>query len=131
MKTTLAAVLGVALAFGCSAVAVAHEGHKHPETKVMGTVTQIHKMDVTHIEVKTTAGETIVLTADANTKILKGKTVASLADLKAGLRVVAMVTKDGQVNKVSELQIGSADPTAAQAQHKDGQHEHDEAPHNH
>ena len=121
MKTTLAAVLGVALAFGCSAVAVAHEGHKHPDTKVMGTVTQIHKMDVTHIEVKTTAGETIVLTADAATKILKGKTVASLADLKPGLRIVAMVTKDGQMNKVSELQIGSADPTAAPA----------EAPHNH
>jgi hypothetical protein len=129
MKTKLAAVLGVALAFGCSAVAVAHEGHKHADVKVTGTVTQIHTMGVTHIEVKTTAGETIVLTADANTKILKGKTAASLTDLKAGLRVVAMVTKDGQVNKVSELQIGSADPAAAHAQHKDGQH-HDGAPHN-
>jgi hypothetical protein len=131
MKRMLIPVLGLALVIGFSAVALAHEGHSHADGKVMGTVTMIHTADViTHIEVKTSAGEVVVLTADANTKIIKGKAAASLGDVKTGLRVVATVTKDGQTNKVTELQIGGTDASAAHAEHKDDQHHHDDAPHN-
>ncbi len=110
MKRTVS-ILVVGLAVVCAAAVMAHEGHEHAADKVMGTVVQVHTAaDVTHIELKTSGGETITLTADAATKYVKGKTPAALADLKAGIRIVATVTKEGQVNKVAEIQIGGSDP---------------------
>ena len=92
----------------------AHEGHKHAEEKVAGTVVQVHKAEaVTHIEIKTTKGETIVLSADSATRYLKDKNEATLADVKPGLRIVATVVKDGEVSKASEITLGVMDPDAA------------------
>ena len=107
-----AAILGLGIALAWGGATLAHEGHQHPADKVMGTVVQVHTAAVSHIEVKTPQGETVVLTADANTKYLKGKTAAALADIKAGTHIVATVTKDGQVNKVSEIQIGVSESAA-------------------
>ena len=92
----------------------AHDGHKHPEEKVIGTVVQVHQADgVTHIEVKTPKGDTVVLTAGDTTKYLKGKTATTLAEIKPGSRIVAKVTKDGEVTKASEITLGSMDSGAA------------------
>lgn len=70
---------------------MAHEGHAH---KIMGTVTAI---DATHVEIDTKDGkkESYALTKD--TKYLRGKAAAVLADVKKGERVVlSVVEKDGK-----------------------------------
>lgn len=82
---------------------LAHEGHEH---KVMGTVVQVHTDKVSHVEVKTTDGQTVVLTCDEQTKFLKGKSAASLKDVNAGSRIVATVMTEGKVTKASEIVIG-------------------------
>ena len=103
----LAAILAIGGALMWAAATLAHEGHQRAVTKVMGTVVQVHTADVSHIEVKTAHGETVTLTADATTKYLNGKTPAALSDVRAGMRVVAMITTDGRVTKVSEMQLGA------------------------
>ena len=103
----LASVLGIGIALAWGGAVIAHEGHEHHADKVMGTVFQVHSADVSHIEVKTSNGDTVVLTADSTTKYMKGKTAAALSDIKPGMHVVATVAKDGEVTKVSEIQIGT------------------------
>ena len=90
---------------------LAHGGHEH---KVMGTVVQVHAdVDkVSHVEVKTKEGKTVVLTCDEKTKFLKGKAVASLKDVQVGSRVVATVTEDGKMTRASEVLVGEGAPTA-------------------
>lgn len=129
MKSLLS-ILAIGVALVWAGATLAHEGHEHSVEKVMGTVVQVHTADVSHIEVKTSKGETVVLTADATTKYFKGKTLVGLSDVKTGFRVVAIVTKDGHVNKVSEIQIGAMN---ALAHDKDGgaAHNHDAKPHDH
>ena len=111
----IAAILGIGVALVWCGAALAHEGHHHPADKVMGTVVQVHIAKVSHIEVKTSHGETVILTADAATKYLMGQTPATLTDIKAGIRIVATVTKDGQVTKASEIQIGARDASLKQS----------------
>ena len=106
-------ILWVGVALLGAGAAIAHEGHQHAADKVMGTVVQVHTAEVSHIEVKTSHGETVMLTAGATTKYLKGKTPAALSDVRAGMRVIATVTKDGQLTKVSEIQLGAMDASAA------------------
>jgi len=115
--------LASALAFGIAAWgAQAHEGHKHSEETVAGTVVQVHEAaDAAHIEVRTAKDDTVVLTVDGTTKYLKGKLAATLAEVKPGLRIVAKVTKDGAVTKASQINVGVMDPEAA---HRDGEHRH-------
>jgi hypothetical protein len=74
------AVLVAALA--TSPAVLAHEGHAH---KVMGTVATLHE---NHLEVKATDGKTTAVMLDDNTKIFRGKTKATLQDIKPGERVV-------------------------------------------
>jgi hypothetical protein len=90
---------------------LAHEGHEH---KVTGTVVQVHAdIDmVSHVEVKTTDGKTVVLTCNEKTKFLKGKAVASPRDVQAGTRVVATVTEDGKTMRASEVLVGEGAPPA-------------------
>ncbi len=109
----LTLVLGVGVALVWGGVVLAHEGHEHAEGKVKGTVVQVHMAEVSHIEVKTTHGETVVLTADSATKYVKGDTLAALSDVKVGMRIIATVTEDGQIKKASEVQLGSMDAAAA------------------
>jgi hypothetical protein len=90
----------------------AHEGHQHT---VMGTVVQVHAAEVAHVELKTTDGQTVVLTCDGQTKFLKGKAVASLKDVTAGARIVAKVTTEGKTTKAAEIQIGAGGAAASPA----------------
>lgn len=89
---------------------LAHEGHAH---KVMGTVTKIDADKSKQIEVKTTDGQTTMITVDDKTKYLKGRTPASLKDVQVGAKIVATVTKEGSVNKASEVMLGEGGHDAA------------------
>lgn len=124
------AILGLAATVTWGSAALAHEGEKHPVEKVMGVVVQVHSADVSHIEVKTSHGDVLVLTADSATKYVKGKANATLSDIKAGMRVVAIVTKDGQVTKVSEIQLGAMEATTHD-EHAGVPHDHDASPQDH
>ncbi len=97
---------------------LAHEGHEH---KVMGTVVQVHSDKVSHVEVKTTDGKTVVLTCDDQTKFLKGKAAASLKDVKVGSRVVATITEEGKMMKASEILVGEDTAPAKPMSHE---HQH-------
>ena len=120
-KLLTIATLATALSWG--GMVLAHEGHKHSDDKVMGTVVQVHSTPpITHIEIKTAKGEEVVVTADQATKFMKDGKNAALADVRAGMRVVAKVTHDGQVMKASEVSLGAVDP---------GAHQPDAKPHNH
>lgn len=107
-----AVILSFVAALALPGRLLAHEGHEH---KIMGTVTQVHADKVSHVEIKTTDGKTVVITCDDQTKFLKGKTPATLKEVQVGSRVVATVTEEGQVKKASQIVVGeggAADPAA-------------------
>lgn len=109
LKQAAGAALGMAAALtmvlGAPAAARAHEGHDH---KVMGTVTAIKD---THLEVKGADGKTVAFILTDQTKVLRGKTPATRADIKPEMRVVV---------------IAAATPKTAQsAEHKNA---HGETP---
>ena len=80
----------------------AHEGHAH---KVMGTVSTI---DAHHVEVTTTTGAKESYPLTPETKCLKGKASANLADIKVGTRVVlSIVERDGK-KSVTEILLPAA-----------------------
>ena len=93
---------------------LAHEGEEH---KVMGTVVQVHADKVSHVEVKTTDGKTVVLTCDEQTKFLKGKAAASLKDIQVGARIVAKATMEGKTTRASEIVIGEGGAAAPAKPH--------------
>ena len=97
---------------------LAHEGHAH---KVMGTVIQVHAEAVSHVELKTTDGKTVVLTCDEQTKYLKGKAAAALKDVQVGSRIVATVAEEGKTTRATEITIGEAAPAPKPQAHE---HEH-------
>ena len=104
------AALAVALAI--PGYALAHEGHAH---KLMGTVTTLHE---NHLEVKATDGKTSTITLNEKTRILRGKAMVKVEELKAGERVVVTATettgKDGKATMVAtEIRLGTADTTAS------------------
>lgn len=85
----------------------AHPGHAH---KTMGVVTMIHE---NHLEVKDTKGNATTFTLDAKTRIRRGKTILTAADIKTGDRVIVVTNetkgKDGKpVITVTEVQLGTA-----------------------
>ena len=85
MTKSLAAIaLALTLAFGAAGAALAHEGHDH---KVMGTVAAIKD---SRLEVKGADGKIVAFTLTDQTKILRGKTPATRADIKADQRVVVV-----------------------------------------
>ncbi|MCL4822324.1 MAG: hypothetical protein KJ067_24615 [Vicinamibacteria bacterium] len=96
----------------------AHEGHQH---KVMGTVVQVHADEVSHVEVKTVEGKTVILACDDKTRFVKGKAAAKLQDVVAGMRVVATTVEQGKSIRAVEVQLGEMDaaakPKAAGHQH--------------
>ena len=68
----------------------AHEGHGH---KVMGTVAARHER---HLQVKGTDGKPADIMLNDKTKILRGRTIVAVDDIKPGERIVvtAVQTKD-------------------------------------
>ena len=113
MKRMLILTLAAALAI--PALVLAHEGHAH---KVLGTVTAIQKNT---LEVKDKDGKLTKHVVDAKTKIRRGKTNASLTEVKVGDRIVVtfLETKDKATGKVVatvtqvDLGVTAAATTAA------------------
>ena len=105
-RFTLSLVALVALAI---VPALAHPGHDH---KILGTVTTAA---ADHVIVKDKAGkdETIHITRD--TKVLRDKKAAQVADIKAGMRVVvtAVTVKVDNVERLhaKTIELGAA-PTS-------------------
>lgn len=96
------AVLALSVAVLSPLGSHAHEGHAH---KLMGTVTAVHA-EVKHVEIKTNDGKIAAFYVTDSTKYLKGKTPASLADLKPGTRVVVEAKQTGGKLIASEVKLG-------------------------
>ena len=93
-----------------STPANAHPGHAH---KVMGTVSSVQG---NHVEVKDAGGKITMHMLDEKTKIRRGRTTLTAADIKVGDRVVLSITEqkgaDGKaVATVTEVQVGGAPAT--------------------
>jgi len=109
-KLTVIVALAISL---WSLPAHAHEGAPH----VMGTVATV---DANYIVVQTREGKTLSLSIDTNTKFRQGDKAAAATDLKAGDRVVAEVTRQGDSLTASEIRLA----TPAKDKGAKGQEEH-------
>ena len=89
--------------------ALAHPGHDH---KVLGTVTMAA---ADHLVVKDKAGKDETIHITKETKVLKDKKPAQVADIKAGMRVVvtAVIAKVENVERLNAtvIELGAA-PTS-------------------
>ena len=95
--------LAVALVCAMAPFVSAHEGHDH---KIMGTIAAMHDNSV---EVKATDGKMSTITLNDKTKIRRGTTAITAADLKAGDRVVVTATGGGKTPFVAkEIRLGGA-----------------------
>jgi Cu/Ag efflux protein CusF len=95
------ALLAVALCGAPSRVS-AHEGHVH---RVMGTVTSV---DAARIEVDTKDGKKESFALAKDTRVLRGKVPATIAELKAGVRVVLSVVEKAGKKTVTEVLMAEA-----------------------
>jgi len=90
MKKTIA--VSLLLLFAMATLAFGHAGETH---SYMGTVTTLH--DDGSFMLKKTDGTTMhVLVAKTTTYLRADDKTATAADLKAGMRVVAKIAKDGK-----------------------------------
>jgi len=101
LTTALAALVAV------PAATVAHEGHEH---KHMGKVVSVQPPQ---IEVETKDGKKVTGVLGPETKYLRGKAAAALADVKVGERVVLVVVEEKKVQKVKQVLLGEEPPGAA------------------
>lgn len=84
MRAWMMALAAAAILVGATAgPVVAHPGHDH---KVMGAIVSV---DGRHVTMKTTDGKELTFEVTPQTKLLRAKKTGELADLKAGLRIVA------------------------------------------
>ena len=103
-RMSFAAALAAVLAL--SGVAWAHEGHSHA-AKLMGTVKAV-SAETSKVEITTTAGKPAEFFVTPATKYLKGTAAGSLADVKAGTRVVVEAKVEGEKNVATLVKIGGA-----------------------
>lgn len=101
-RFTIALVALVALAAMATlatAPVQAHPGHEH---KVLGTVTMAAS---DHVMLKDKDGKDVTVRVNRETRILKDKKPMTIADVRAGMRVVATVVteKDQMIAKTIEL----------------------------
>jgi hypothetical protein len=78
---------------------------------ILGTVTAVGKDTVT---IKDKTGKSVVIMLEKNTKFLKDKKTATLADLKVGNRVSidAHMEEKMKMYSAEEIEIGAAAPEA-------------------
>src|SRR4051812_3549169 len=102
MKKLLFVLLAISLFV--PGLAVAHPGHDH---KLMGTISSIDK---NKIVIKTTEGKDATFEVTPTTTFKKGTAKGALADLKAGMRVVASGAegKENEPMKAHEVQYSAA-----------------------
>jgi hypothetical protein len=101
LTTALGTLVAVA------AETVAHEGHEH---KHMGKVVSVQAQQ---IEVETKDGKKVTGVLGPETKYLRGKAAAALADVKVGERVVILVVEERKVQKVKQVLLGEEPPGGA------------------
>jgi len=101
------AVFAVVAGLVVPSVVRAHEGHTH---KVMGTVSSI---DGNNVMVKATDGKTTMVMLNAKTRITRGKTKLTAANVKVGDRVVAEGPEEKEMVTAETLQLGTAPAAAA------------------
>jgi hypothetical protein len=82
----------------------AHEGHEH---KLMGKVVSVQ---AERIEVETRDGKKVTGVLGPETRYLRGKTAAALADVKVGERVVIVVVEEKKVQKVKQVLLAEGAP---------------------
>ncbi len=109
MKKHWLAAFVVLVALALPAAVLGHGGHTH---QVMGTVTSF---SATQIEVKTTGGETTVMTLDAATVYRRGKQKVDAKALTVGGRVVvdAEGAEAGTRMLAKTVQVPAAAPAKA------------------
>jgi hypothetical protein len=95
----------LAAALSVSAAATAHEGHSHA-ARLMGTVKAVHE-STSKVEITTTAGKPAEFYVAPATKYLKGTAAASLADLKAGARVVVETKIEGDKTVATVVKLAA------------------------
>jgi Cu/Ag efflux protein CusF len=105
-RMSFAAALAAGLALALAAGAEAHEGHSHA-AKLMGTVKAVHA-DTSKVEITTTAGKPAEFYVGPATKYLQGTAAASLADLKAGTRLVVETKVEGGKTVATLVKLGGA-----------------------
>lgn len=114
MKHLVFAVLALSLlapaglSSASSAPSAAHPGHDH---KLMGTITSIDKNKVV---MKTTEGKSMTFEITPTTTLKRGKEKGTLADLKAGMRVVVNVGDGVEPLKAKDVQFSAVATTAKQ-----------------
>ncbi len=86
--------------------AAAHEGHDH---KLLGTITEVTADKIVVKASKDGALSTVALAA--KTKITRGKTAVSAADLKVGDRVVVNIGNGKAPLSAKAIQVGPAPTT--------------------
>jgi hypothetical protein len=96
----------VALLFAANGLVMAHDGGSHMAGVVAGVDAKANTLTLQDGKQATVIGLT------SATKYVKDKKTASLADVKAGLRVVVHVRMEEKTKKyvADEVEIGVADP---------------------
>ena len=105
-KTTFkATTVSLILTFALGAGAFAHDGATH----VMGTITLFEK---DHVTVRQTDGTFVTVMVDSKTKYTRENGKATVADLKAGVRVMVEAREDAKMKMLlaEEVQVGTAEP---------------------
>ena len=100
---TLSLILVFALAIGVAA----HDGATH----VMGTITVFEK---DHLTVKQIDGKLVIVMVNTKTKYTREKGKATVADLKAGVRVMVEAKQDAKMKMLlaESVEVGAAEAKA-------------------
>jgi hypothetical protein len=96
----------MAAALGAPAASFAHEGHDH---KLLGVLT---KVGAQQIEVRDKDGKLSTILVKAETRIVRGTTKLTLADLKVDQRVVVNIGAAKEPLTAKDIQVGLAAATA-------------------
>jgi hypothetical protein len=86
----------------------AHEGHEH---KILGTVSMAAP---DHVMLKDRAGKDYTVHITEQTKVLRGKQLAQVGDIKAGMRAVVTAVTE-KVNNVERMRAKTIELAAAAA----------------
>lgn len=89
----LLGTLSIVILLALPAVALAHGKHPH----VRGTIASV---DATHMEVKTTDGQTKSVALRPDTKYFNGKAAGAASDASVGSKVVIDMGHDGKADEV-------------------------------
>ena len=102
MKKHWLVALVMVAALALPVVARAHGGHLH---KALGTIASVQGG---HVEIKTTAGKTIVVMLDKKTTVTRGKETLDAAALKVGERISVDYMEENKMMMAHAIKLGAA-----------------------